>query len=70
MGDVFIHRVSLPGKVRGVTAVKDGDYIVFVNENLCDQTQAKAVAHELLHIKLNHFYNEKTAVENEREAAV
>lgn len=70
MGDVFFYRVPLPGGVRGATILRNGDYIVLINENLCDQTQAKAVAHELLHIKLNHFYNEKTAVENEREAAV
>lgn len=69
MGDVFFYRVPLPGGVRGATILRNGDYIVLINENLREETQIKAVEHELRHIAKEHFFNERPAVENEREAA-
>lgn len=66
---VFIRGLAMPGSVRGVTvAAPDDDFMVFVNTNLCPDTQAKAAAHEIRHIRLDHFYNEEPVVINEIEA--
>lgn len=66
---VFIRGLSMPGTVRGVTvAAPDDDFVVFVNTNLCPDMQAKAAAHEIRHIRFNHFYNEEPVVINEIEA--
>lgn len=32
---VYIYTVDLPSSVNGVTVVKNGDYIVFINQNKC-----------------------------------
>ena len=58
LDDVFIYKVALPGNVKGVTILKDGDYIVFINCQLCEETQRKALRHELSHIKNNHLYTD------------
>lgn len=55
MNDVFIHRVSLPPKVKGLVVKRDDDYIVFINEALSDAEQQKAVRHELQHIMHVHL---------------
>lgn len=58
MDNVYVYRIPLPGKVKGLTVLKNGDYIVFINENLCEETQNIALQHELRHIKYNHLYND------------
>lgn len=69
MNQVFIRGIALPGSVRGVTVfAPDDDFIVFINTNLCPETQSKAITHELRHIQLNHFYNDDLVVINEMEA--
>lgn len=55
--------------MRGVTvAAPDDDFIVFVNDSLCPDTQRKAAEHELRHIQLDHFYHDEPVVINELEA--
>lgn len=55
--------------MRGVTvAAPDDDFIVFVNDSLCPDTQRKAAEHELRHIRLDHFYHDEPVVINELEA--
>lgn len=69
MNQIFIRGIGLPGRVRGVTVMApDDDFIVFVNTNLCPDTQKAAVEHELRHIRKNHFYNGDPVVVNELEA--
>ena len=69
MGQIFIRGLALPGKVRGVTIfAPDDDFVVFINTDLCEETQSKAIEHELRHIKMNHFYNEEPVIINEIEA--
>ena len=67
MGDVFIRKAPLPAKIRGVTIVRDDDYIVIVNENLSPSARRKAVQHEIRHIKRGHFYSDDTVGYNEQD---
>jgi len=67
LGDVFIKKAPLPAKIRGVTIVRDDDYIVIVNENLSPSACRKAVQHEIRHIKRGHFYSDDTAGRNEQD---
>ena len=55
MGDVFIHRVALPPKVKGLIIKRNDDYIIFINEALSDAEQRKAILHELSHLENYHL---------------
>lgn len=68
MGQIFIRGIALPGKIRGVTVQVQDDFIVFINTCLCPATQRKATAHEIRHIKQNHFFHDDPVVINEIEA--
>lgn len=58
MSDVLIYRAELPAKIKGTTIIKNGDYIVLINSLLCEETQKKALMHELMHIDRNHFFDD------------
>lgn len=45
----------------------NGDFTVILNSNLSDPIQRGALAHELRHIDLDHFYNEDYVAQNEFE---
>ena len=70
MDRIFVHRVALPMTVKGVTIPEDesGDYIVFINDNLCEASRQTALAHELEHIKKDHFRDVMHVIDAEREA--
>lgn len=69
MNRIFFRLVPLPMTVKDVTVPdSDGDYTVFVNANLCPETRDKVVAHELEHIRKNHFSDMLTVEEAERDA--
>lgn len=69
MDNIYIRGLPLPGKIRGVTVLApDDDFVVFINTNLCESTQAKAKEHELRHIRMDHFYNHDPVIINELEA--
>ena len=71
MGTVFIRQTALPRTVYGATVVDaDGNYNVYINENLSDRKKQDTVAHELQHIQNGHFYDDDSIANNEREAAV
>ena len=70
MNRVFIYRIYMPGKVRGVTvAAPDDDFVVLINDALCPEIQRAAAEHELRHIKLDHFYGDEPVVIDEMEAS-
>ena len=64
MGDTYIYTVALPGHVKGVTVLKDSDYIVLINEALSEREREKALQHELRHIKKNHLYDDAIGIED------
>ena len=58
MNDTYISFIWLPSRVHAITVPDaDGNYIVFVNQNLCFNQQEKAIKHELEHIKNGDFEN-------------
>ena len=71
MDQIFIKGIALPGHVRGVTVMApNDDFMVFINTNLCPETQQRAIAHEVRHIRQDHFYNEDPVIVNELEADI
>ncbi len=70
MNDVYIYRVPLPSKTKGVTVIKDSNYVVLINNLLCPETQDRALHHELEHIGYDHLYDDcKDIVQCEAEAS-
>ncbi len=59
MEDVFVRFIRLPSTVYGVT-VRDenGDYNVYINENLSAPARDRALKHEMKHIERGDFYSE------------
>ena len=69
MGNVYVRTVSLPPSVRAVTLPNDdATFDIYINAELPEELQVKALEHELEHIRLGHFYDEAPVGENEREA--
>ena len=69
MNEVIVRYMEMPPTIRGVTAEDaDGDYNIYLNSNLPEETQIEALNHELTHIVLCHFdRGEKSAEERENE---
>ena len=67
MGDIFIRIIKL--STPGVTVLDaDGNYNVYINEDLSEEERRKVADHELEHIKQDHFYSDKSVPECEKEA--
>lgn len=69
MNQIFIKKIALPAKVKGMAVEIEDDFFVFVNENLSLKAQHRAADHELRHVKLDHFYNNDPVIINELEVA-
>lgn len=69
MDCVIIRLVDLPLKIKGAT-VKDaeGDYNIYINARLSEDERVKAYRHEIEHIRLGHFYDERPVAIKEAEA--
>lgn len=66
---IFVRLVALPIAVRAVTLPNDdGTFDIYVNSNLAEELRQKALAHELEHIRQDHFYNDDPVWINEKEA--
>lgn len=67
MNRIYAHLIELPVTVRGVTIPDDdtGDYIVFINALFDHATQQAVLAHELEHIRRDHFSDTLTVIEAE-----
>jgi Zn-dependent peptidase ImmA (M78 family) len=57
MQDIFIYNIAMPSKIEGLTLYRDNDYIVLVNNQLSQETQNRAIQHEISHINENHIYD-------------
>ena len=69
MGDIFIRGIEFPLSIEGATVLDaDGNYNVYINTLLSEETQRKTTKHELKHIKKDHFYDYDPVVYNELEA--
>ena len=69
MDAVIIRIINLPYGVKGMT-VKDaeGDYNIYLNGRYSSDVQADAFRHEVEHIRLGHFYQDRPVSEMEKEA--
>lgn len=66
---VFVRLVSLPEAVKAVVLPNDdGTFDIYINSNLPEELQNRALEHELKHIRKDHFYNDDPVWLNEREA--
>lgn len=69
MEDVYIRKVALPRSVRALTLPNaDSSFDIYVNTNLPEDLQHKAVQHELAHIRKDHFYDSAPVYQNEQDA--
>ncbi len=59
--DYFVRYVALPHTVEGLTIPNnDGSFDIYINSELPDTVQKETLAHELRHIRKDHFYNDVT----------
>jgi hypothetical protein len=70
MGDVFVRLLEgMPPKVPGMTILDDnGDYNVYISTELSQQGQREVLEHEMAHIQLGHFFDDRPIAELEAEA--
>jgi len=66
---VIIRLIDLPPSVRGIT-VKDenDDYNIYINARLSEDGRVEAFRHEINHIRMGHFYDERPVAIKEIEA--
>lgn len=66
---IFVRMIPLPDTVPAVTTPNDdGTFDVYINANLPEERQNRALEHELEHIRRDHFYNDDPVWLNEQEA--
>ena len=64
-----IHYIEMPEDIHGaVRLMKNGRYLIAINNTMNEQEQRLALNHELAHIALSHFDSPKNIYEVEREA--
>lgn len=69
MDDVCVRMVALPFSVRAVTIPNDDNtFDIYINAGLPMELQNKALEHELMHIRKDHFYDDCPVGQNELEA--
>lgn len=62
--DYFVRYADLPLSVEGVTVPNtDGTFDIYINALLPEDQQAETLAHELEHIRKDHFYNDIAPVQ-------
>lgn len=58
--DYRVRLIDLPPSVKAFVAMDDdGFYNIYINSKLSREEQCRAAAHELNHIVLDDFYNNK-----------
>ena len=68
MGEIIVRLIDLPVTIPAA-CFKDSndDYNIYLNKNLDSFAQHKAYEHEIKHIKLGHFYDDRPVWEKEAE---
>lgn len=62
MNSVFIRAIKMPLTLRAFTvADSDGNFNIYINEDLSDEAKRKSLEHEKLHITKNDFYSGMSA---------
>lgn len=61
--NIYIRKIPLPSGVRAFTLPDaQGDYNIYINENLSFEQQCKSLEHETAHIKRGDFLRECDAL--------
>lgn len=69
MIDYYVRLVALPTRVEGVTVPNsDGSFSVYINSALSSAKREDVLAHELRHIREEHFYLDMPVERMERQA--
>ena len=64
---IFVRLIDM--EVPGVTVLdEDGNYNIYINARLSHEQRKRVYKHEMKHINLGHFYDNKSVAENERDA--
>lgn len=67
--NIFVRSVRLPETIKAaVLPNDDGTFDIYINSILPEEVQQRALAHELEHIRRDHFYNDDPVWLNEQEA--
>ncbi len=62
MSKVFVRQIKMPLTVRAFTLPDaNGDFNIYINEDLSDEAKKKSLAHEKKHIARNDFASVKAA---------
>lgn len=64
--DVVVKRVSMPRKLKGFLLEDRGLYCIYVNSEISDEEQKKALEHEITHLTRNDFNTDDDIEEIER----
>lgn len=65
----YIRKIQLPMTVRGFTVEdQDGNFNIYINQDLSDEAMRKACVHELYHVYNYDFVSNKPLDEIERIA--
>lgn len=67
--DCNVRLLAFPSSIDGVTVPNDdGSFDIYINSKLPAARQQEKLAHELLHISKDHFYDDRSIVIREQEA--
>ncbi len=59
---IFVREIKMPLTIRAFTIPDaNGDFNIYINEDLSDAAKRKSLAHEQLHIKRNDFQKDMSA---------
>ena len=63
MGEIFTRLIKMPSRIKGYTAIDDdGNYNIYLNEQLSQEQQRKTYLHEMAHIARGDW--DKASVED------
>lgn len=63
----IVRQIKMPLTIRAFTVPdENGDFNIYINENLSDEAKRKSLAHEKCHIRKNDFQSPLTAREIEK----
>lgn len=70
MDDVFIRLVTFPSmRIQSACVTDpDGNYNIYIDERLSDETKKRKLRHELIHVEHNHFADDVLVSDAEKEA--
>ena len=70
MNSVFVRRVTLPPHINGLVCEDaDGNYNIYISDNLPDSRNVTVLLHELRHCSEGHLHDETANIETKETIA-